>query len=92
MTNELTTTQRAITTQALRNAKDTIEALQEAPLDIGQACTIYDLCVALNIQPVTILGEALTLIDDSDIGAPALLDLLKEMPEFLSEIGKAVNL
>jgi len=89
---ELTDLQRANVALALRNAKTTIEETQKAPLDLDQASSIYDLCVICGVEPMSILDGSMNLIDPSGVGNPPLVDLLAEMPEFMAELGKAVNL
>ncbi len=88
----LTNHKRTNVTEQLRHACATIEALQEEPLDADQACVIYDLCLALDIQPAAVLDEALNLIDPGQPKAPPLLELLDDDPKFLDELGKAVML
>ena len=91
MTEHLTTLQRSLVAEQLRKAKATIEAEQEAPLDVGQACTIYDLCTAMMIKPVAVLDDALNLIDPDQPEPPPLLELLGEDPQLLAEIGQGVS-
>jgi len=61
-TVELTTKQIAGVTQVLRNTKRAIEAEQEAPLNTDQVTTIYDLCLAININPIAVLSQSANLI------------------------------
>ncbi len=58
-----TNRQRTKMTQAMKNVRERIETEQEAPLNSDQACTIYDFCDALGIEPEAVLGEAAALID-----------------------------
>lgn len=87
----LTPTQRAGVTEALANAKASIEAEQEAPLDLDQATVIYDLCTAMAIAPMSVLDESLNLIDPAAPEAPALLELLDEEPKLLDELGRRLQ-
>ena len=53
-------------TKALKNVRQTIEE-EQGDLDLDQACTIYDLCQALNIKPNQVLDQTtVTLIDADD--------------------------
>ena len=45
-------------TQNLKNACQTIERQQEEPLDLDQVSVIYDICEALNINPILVLDQA----------------------------------
>ena len=50
-------------TKALKNVRQTIET-EQGDLDLDQACTIYDLCQALNIRPTQVLDQTtIALID-----------------------------
>ena len=54
-------------TQSLKIARQTIEREQEESLAVDQACTIYDLCQALKIEPGEVLSPtSLKLIDPGD--------------------------
>lgn len=63
---------------ALRNTKTSIEADQQAPLDLDQATIIHDLCVALDIMPLSVLDEALNLIEPAGPANSLLLDILDD--------------
>jgi len=86
-TEQLATKLHAGTIEQLRKAKRTIEVEQEAPLDLDQATVIHDLCVALDVMPLSVLDEALNLIEP---GAP-LLEALEGEPGLLEELGEALQ-
>lgn len=60
--------------QVLRNVRQKIEHEQKAPLSLSQACTIYDICDALGIDPFSVLApQTIALID------PLTADLQMEL-------------
>ena len=87
---QLTAIQRADITEILHSTKTSIEAEQEAPLDLDQACTIHSICEAFSIAPLAVLDEALNLIEPGKPAAPPLLELLDRKPEILDELGRAL--
>ena len=50
-------------TKALKNVRQTIET-EQGDLDLDQACTIYDLCQALNIRPTQVLDQTTIVLID----------------------------
>ena len=95
MTKQLTPTQIAGAAKQLRNTCATIEQEQGAPLDVEQACIIYDLCTAMNINPHTVLSEDnMALIDDYNIKLkprPPLVKMLDKMPKFMQALGRVLQ-
>jgi len=92
----LTTQQLARVTQAMRNAREHIEFEQQAPIDLDQASTIHDLCVAMMIDPVAVLdSHGMALIDDFTIDeppTPPLIEVLEGEPKLLAELGRVTLL
>jgi len=86
-TEHLTAAQLAGVTEQLRNTVTTIETEQEAPLDLDQTCTIYDLCVHFGVGPFSVLSQqGLDLIDPG----PPIVEVLAGEPKLLAELGKAM--
>ena len=76
----------AKTTAQLCKAKIAIEHELEGPLTMDHACIIHDLCKVLDIEPSTVLGNSLFLIesDAEDIEPPTLDEIIKEHPGLLT--------
>lgn len=45
-------------TQALKNACKSIENGQDQPLELDQACVVFDICQALEVDPTEVLDQS----------------------------------
>lgn len=71
MTIVYTGNQRAKMTEALQNVKARIEEENEE-LTVSQACVIYDICTALEIDAKEVLGKDIDLIESGNENMEAL--------------------
>lgn len=81
--------QRQVATRALRNTITGIK--RQARLSTDQAAIIYALCQALAIEPVTVLDEAMNLIDPPKPESSPLIERLNQESKLMNEPGRMLS-